>query len=171
MALRRGLRQGPSDHRPAHGVGRTPRNLVACGFCGAGGTRANTETAVRNAGGALRRSRSSPPARARTLRSVEPHLKRWWFVVADGWCWSEPRGFAGSSAALSCCSVVAAFGGDVCGAVLGAGASPFGHHYAAVTAAQVRMCRIGRGQVTGACAQAGKQQGAARGGDVGLCRR
>ena len=65
---------------------------------------------------------------------VEPQLKWRRIIVVAGWCGTEPGGFVGSSASLARCSVLPALGGDVCRVVLGAGASPFGHHCVAITA-------------------------------------
>ena len=64
--------------------------------------------------------------------------------------------------------VVVAFGGDGVGAVLCAGALAGGHHRGAVAAAVAARGRVGCGEVAGGGAQAGEQQGAARGGDVGV---
>ena len=69
---------------------------------------------------------------------------------------------------LAASAVVVAFGGYPVGAVLGAGASAFGHHRGTVGAVGDAVMGVGGGHATHRGAQAGEQQGAARGGDIGL---
>ena len=64
-----------------------------------------------------------------------------------------------------------AFGRDVVGAILCAGAVAFGHHRAALGVVVVRRVGVGCGHAANGVTQAGKQQRAARSGDIGLPRR
>jgi hypothetical protein len=68
-------------------------------------------------------------------------------------------------------AILSAFGGDAVGAVLGAGAAPFGHHRGSVTAILSRRVGFRCRHAAGGQAQAGKQQRAARCGDISLPRR
>jgi hypothetical protein len=62
-----------------------------------------------------------------------------------------------------------AFGGDAGGAIVGAGAAAFGHHGAAIGATVLwGWVGVGGGHAGHWVAQAGEQQGAAGGGDVGV---
>ena len=64
-----------------------------------------------------------------------------------------------------------AFGGHAVGAVLGAGAAAFGHHGGAIAAVVRWWVGFGGGHAADGVAQAGEQQRAARGGDVGVSGR
>jgi DivIVA domain-containing protein len=95
------------------------------------------------------------------------HLERWWFLVSVG------LGRSGVARALGPLGgagivVLAAFGGDAVGAVLGAGAAAFGHHRGALAAGVGWWVGVGGWDPAGGQAQAGEQQRAARGGDVGV---
>ncbi len=68
-------------------------------------------------------------------------------------------------------AILPALGGDAVGAVLGAGATPLGHHGAAIRAVVLRRVGFGGRYPADRAAQAGKQQRAARGGDIGAPRR
>ena len=64
--------------------------------------------------------------------------------------------------------LVSAFGGHAVGLVLGAGAAAFGHHRGALPAGLREGGDRPSWGLAGGCAQAGKQQGATGGGDVGV---
>src|SRR6202007_1281803 len=105
----------------------------------------------------------SPLAKSVDLRS------EWrWLPIADGVAWPEIVRLVIPSGGLACHSVLSAFGGDAVGAVLGAGAAAFGHHRGALGAVVAGWVGFGGRHAADGVAQAGKQQRAARGGDVGV---
>jgi hypothetical protein len=88
--------------------------------------------------------------------------------VTDGIARPEMPRLAFLSAGFACRPILAAFGGDVLGAVLGAGAAAFGHHRGALAAVIQRRIGVRRGQGAGGSTQTRKQQRATGGGDIGV---
>ena len=79
--------------------------------------------------------------------------------------------FSGPGTGQAGFAVLPAFAGHSISAVLAAGAATFGHHRAPVLAVIPRWVGCGCGHAADGEAQAGEQQGAARGGDVRVSGR
>ena len=79
--------------------------------------------------------------------------------------------FSGPGTGQAGFAVSPAFAGHSISAVLAAGAATFGHHRAALLAVIPRWVGCGCGHAADGEAQAGEQQGAARGGDVRVSGR
>src|ERR1700744_4231886 len=122
---------------------------------------ARTNSRAFRANGAASRS----PLRETLTRRLE----RWRVVVGVGWGGVEvahPLSAAGGAGVV----VLSALGGDAVGAVLLSGPGPSGHHRGPVTAVVGRRAGFGRRHVAGGSAEAGEQQCAAWGGDIGVSR-
>ena len=91
-------------------------------------------------------------------------------VVGVGWGRAEVAhgvGLSGHAGVV----VFSAFGRDAVGPVLRSGAAPFGHHRAPRAAIVLWRVSFRCRHPAGSRAQVGKQQRAARGGDIGMSRR
>src|SRR5262249_42569581 len=91
-----------------------------------------------------------------------------WFVVAVAWWCGARVARSLFASGRSGVAVVSALGGDAVGAVWGAGARAFGHHGGALGAVVLGWVGFGGGHAADRVAQAGEQQRAAGGGDVGV---
>jgi hypothetical protein len=97
-----------------------------------------------------------------------PISERRWIVV--GWVGPEVAHGVGPPGHASI-PILSAFGGDAVGPVLRAGAPPCGHPRGPVDAGVERRVSFDCRHTAGGHAQAGKQQRAARCGDIGSPRR
>ena len=96
--------------------------------------------------------------------------KQWGVVV--GWWWGRSEaGRKLGAPSRKGLPVLSAFGGDAVGAVLGAGAAAFGHHGGPLAAVVLRWVGFGGGHGAHRATQTREQQGAARGGDLGVSGR